>query len=64
MENTKDIILYQALTLFSDRGYEGVSMRDIASKVGIKLHLYIITITVRKIYLIALLKKCRDVMRI
>lgn len=36
MENTKDIILYQALTLFSDRGYEGVSMRDIASKVGIK----------------------------
>lgn len=36
MENTKDNILYQALTLFSDRGYEGVSMRDIASKVGIK----------------------------
>lgn len=36
MENTKDNIMYQALTLFSDRGYEGVSMRDIASKVGIK----------------------------
>lgn len=36
MESTKDNILYQALTLFSDRGYEGVSMRDIASKVGIK----------------------------
>jgi len=36
MESTKETILYQALTLFSDRGYEGVSMRDIASAVGIK----------------------------
>lgn len=36
MENTKDNIMYEALTLFSERGYEGVSMRDIASKVGIK----------------------------
>ena len=33
MENTKEIIIYQSLTLFSDRGYEGVSMRDIASAV-------------------------------
>lgn len=36
MENTKDSIIYQALTLFSDKGYEGVSMRDIAGAVGIK----------------------------
>ena len=36
MENTKGNIIYQALILFSDRGYEGVSMRDIASSVGIK----------------------------
>jgi len=36
MEKTKETIMYQALTLFSDRGYEGVSMRDIASAVGIK----------------------------
>jgi TetR/AcrR family transcriptional regulator, biofilm operon repressor len=36
LENTKETILYQALTLFSDRGYEGVSMRDIAGAVGIK----------------------------
>lgn len=36
MENTKDNIIYQALTLFADRGYEGVSMRDIAGSVGIK----------------------------
>lgn len=36
MENTKDIIIYQALTLFSEGGYEGVSMRDIAAAVGIK----------------------------
>lgn len=33
---TKQNIIYQALTLFSDRGYEGVSMRDIAGAVGIK----------------------------
>ena len=36
MENTKEAIIYQALSLFSDRGYEGVTMRDIASLVGIK----------------------------
>ncbi|MGH4122209.1 MAG: TetR/AcrR family transcriptional regulator [Clostridium sp.] len=36
MENTKEAIIYQALSLFSDRGYEGVTMRDIASPVGIK----------------------------
>jgi TetR/AcrR family transcriptional regulator, biofilm operon repressor len=36
LENTKETILYQALTLFSDRGYEGVTMRDIAGAVGIK----------------------------
>lgn len=36
VENTKASIIYQALKLFSDRGYEGVSMRDIASAVGIK----------------------------
>lgn len=34
--NTKDTIMCQALTLFANRGYEGVSMRDIASAVGIK----------------------------
>lgn len=36
MEKTRDKIIYQALTLFSIRGYEGISMRDIASAVGIK----------------------------
>ena len=36
MENTKETIVYQALTLFSDKGYEGVSVRDIANAVGIK----------------------------
>lgn len=36
MENTKDIILYKSLTLFSQKGYEGISMRDIAAAVGIK----------------------------
>ena len=36
MENTKDIILNEALNLFSEQGYEGVSMRDIAKAVGIQ----------------------------
>lgn len=36
MENTRDTIIYQALNLFSDKGFEGVSMRDIAGSVGIK----------------------------
>lgn len=33
---TKELILYKSLKLFSDRGYEGVTMRDIAAEVGIK----------------------------
>jgi AcrR family transcriptional regulator len=33
---TKDLILHTALQLFSERGYDGVSMRDLATKVGIK----------------------------
>lgn len=33
---TKELILSKSLQLFSHRGYEGVSMRDIAAEVGIK----------------------------
>ncbi len=33
---TKELILNKSLKLFSDRGYEGVTMRDIAAEVGIK----------------------------
>lgn len=33
---TKDLILHTALRLFSERGYGGVSMRDLATEVGIK----------------------------
>ena len=33
---TKDLILITALRLFSERGYDGVSMRELASEVGIK----------------------------
>lgn len=36
MESTRNIILYKALILFSENGYDGVSMRDIAATVGIK----------------------------
>lgn len=34
--NTKERILHEALELFSIRGYEAVSMRDISSAVGIR----------------------------
>jgi len=36
MGNTKEQILNEALSLFSIKGYDGVSMSDIAEKVGIK----------------------------
>lgn len=34
--NTKEIILFEALKLFADKGYDGVTVRDIAKEVGIK----------------------------
>ena len=34
--STKQKILYESLKLFSNKGYDGVSMREIASAVGIK----------------------------
>jgi len=33
--NTKEIILFEALKLFADKGYDGVTVRDIANEVGI-----------------------------
>lgn len=34
--NTKEIILFESLKLFADKGYDGVTVRDIASEVGVK----------------------------
>ena len=34
--NTKEIILYESLKLFADKGYDGVTVRDIAAQVGIR----------------------------
>lgn len=34
--NTKDVIISVALRLFSERGYEGVGIRDIAKEIGIR----------------------------
>jgi len=35
MENTKEKILIESLKLFSKKGYEAVSVQDIADKLGI-----------------------------
>ncbi len=35
-KNTREIILQEALNLFSNKGYSAVSMRDIATAVGIR----------------------------
>lgn len=34
--NTKELILLEALKLFADKGYDGVTVRDIAAEVGIR----------------------------
>ncbi|NMA64783.1 MAG: TetR family transcriptional regulator, partial [Clostridiaceae bacterium] len=34
--NTREKIIYEALSLFSIKGYEAVTIREIASAVGIK----------------------------
>jgi len=34
--NTKETILFESLKLFADKGYDGVTVRDIAAEVGIK----------------------------
>ena len=36
MKNTKEIIFETAVELFSERGYQGTSMRDLAAAIGIK----------------------------
>ena len=35
-KNTRELIMYEALNLFASKGYAAVSMRDIASAVGIR----------------------------
>lgn len=34
--NTKELIMYTALRLFSDKGFDGVGLREIAAEVGIR----------------------------
>ncbi|HBN81710.1 MAG TPA: TetR/AcrR family transcriptional regulator, partial [Ruminococcaceae bacterium] len=34
--DTKEVILTTALKLFSERGYDGVGIRDIAKEIGIR----------------------------
>ena len=36
VEETKAVILQAALTLFSERGFEGVALRDIAARAGVE----------------------------
>lgn len=34
--NTKELIMYTALRLFSDKGFDGVGLREIAAEIGIR----------------------------
>ena len=36
VEETRDVILQAALTLFSERGFEGVALRDIGARAGVE----------------------------
>lgn len=47
---TKDKIFDTALDLFSKKGYDSVSVRTIASEVGIRKVQFIIIIQVKKIF--------------
>ena len=47
-ENTKQKIIETALTLFSERGYDAVSVGEIAEAVGIKRRRFTITTQANK----------------
>ena len=38
--STKERILEEALTLFSEQGYDGTGIDEIAAHVGIKVYIY------------------------
>ncbi len=48
--NTRDKILREALTLFSSRGFDAVSVRDIARAVGIKKARFTTTLKTSRIF--------------
>ena len=48
--NTKEKIFDVSLDLFSKKGYDSVSLREIAEEVGIKKALYIVTTHQKKQY--------------
>lgn len=51
MKHTKEKILHTALELFSEKGFDGTSMQDIAGRVGLtKAALYRL-LPARKLYL-------------
>lgn len=55
--NTKKRILYEALTLFSEKGYANVFVADIAKAVGIKARPFTSTTKANRIFSIPFLMK-------
>ena len=60
-KNTREIILQEALNLFSNNGYAAVSMRDIATAVGIRASSIYHHFSGKQELFEALIKKANDV---
>ena len=57
MNRTKRKIFETSMRLFAEKGYDGTSIEDITSTVGVAKELCIIIFQAKKRYLISLLKK-------
>lgn len=60
-KNTREIILIEALNLFSNKGYAAVSMRDIATVVGIRVSSIYHHFSGKQALFEALIQKATDV---
>lgn len=60
-KNTREIILMEALNLFSNKGYAAVSMRDIATVVGIRVSSIYHHFSGKQALFEALIQKATDV---
>lgn len=60
-KNTRDLIMQEALILFSNKGYAAVSMRDIAGAVGIQVSSIYYHFSSKQDLFNALIEKAKDI---